>query len=324
MHLPSSFSLEGEKINGVHLESPETEMEEDYVSPVRRVHANWVALVPYVFIDQKEGSLHYPSSENWWGDAGKGLLKSIHLAKTNRLKICLKPHYWLVEEESWAGELTFSEQKWLRWEKQYEAVMLQFARLADSLDIEMLCLGTELKSAVVERPAFWQKLIPKIRQVYQGKLIYAANWDNYQAVKFWKALDFIGINAYFPLVKAKTPQIRELQYAWNKHTFSLERFAEQQNRQVLFTEMGYRSTDFCAWRQWEIEQRSSNQKVNLLAQENAMEALFRSCWDKPWLAGGFLWEWHAHDTKAGGPMHSNYSPQHKPVEKTIAKWYQEK
>ena len=45
----------------------------------------------------------------------------------------------------------------------------------------------------------WVELIEKVRTVYSGKLTYAANYDNYQDVGFWNHLDFIGINAYFPL-----------------------------------------------------------------------------------------------------------------------------
>ena len=46
---------------------------------------------------------------------------------------------------------------------------------------------------------YWIELIQKVRAVYQGQLTYAANYDNYQEVDFWEHLDFIGINAYFPL-----------------------------------------------------------------------------------------------------------------------------
>ena len=45
----------------------------------------------------------------------------------------------------------------------------------------------------------WRKLIARVRQHYRGPLTYAANFDQYNTVGFWDALDVVGVNAYFPL-----------------------------------------------------------------------------------------------------------------------------
>jgi len=45
----------------------------------------------------------------------------------------------------------------------------------------------------------WRALIGDIRDVYSGPLSYAANFDQFQEVGFWDALDVVGVNAYFPL-----------------------------------------------------------------------------------------------------------------------------
>ncbi len=46
---------------------------------------------------------------------------------------------------------------------------------------------------------YWRELIGNIRDVYAGPLSYAANFDQFQEVGFWDALDVVGVNAYFPL-----------------------------------------------------------------------------------------------------------------------------
>ena len=46
---------------------------------------------------------------------------------------------------------------------------------------------------------YWRALVGDIRDVYFGPLSYAANFDQFQEVGFWDALDGVGVNAYFPL-----------------------------------------------------------------------------------------------------------------------------
>ena len=67
--------------------------------------------------------------------------------------------------------------------------MLTYAAAAEEGNAELLCIGTELEEFVKKRPQYWRKLIQEIRGVYKGKLTYAANWDEYQQVPFWDAVD---------------------------------------------------------------------------------------------------------------------------------------
>ena len=48
----------------------------------------------------------------------------------------------------------------------------------------------------------WRDIIKETREIFEGQLTYAANFDNYMFVDFWDDLDFMGINAYFPLRNA--------------------------------------------------------------------------------------------------------------------------
>jgi len=198
---------------------------------------------------------------------------------------------------------------------------LEMAKFASANAIEMYCIGVEFKTAVRQRPEFWHNLIKEVRQVYSGKLLYAANWDNYSAVDFWDQLDYIGIDAYFPLIDKANPGLGELKSKWKKQGKILKEYSMQQNKQIVFTEYGYRSSDFAAWNQWEIEQLSSDQQLNLQIQENAYTAVYESVWGASWLAGGFIWKWYPDLLDAGGSAHSGYTPQNKPVMKIIKSWY---
>ncbi len=89
----------------------------------------------------------------------------------------------------------------------------------------------------------WRNLIAAVRASYRGRLTLASNFDNYQEVAFWKELDLIGINAYFPLRPSLASPLDEkrLREAWREIFADIERFQETQEmrREVLFTELGY-------------------------------------------------------------------------------------
>ncbi len=94
----------------------------------------------------------------------------------------------------------------------------------------------------------WRQLIRQTRTIYQGQLTYAANFDQYQALTFWDALDLIGVNAYFPLRPAVQTGLNEqrlastLEAGWLKVLDQLDVFRKENfllDRPVLFTELGY-------------------------------------------------------------------------------------
>jgi hypothetical protein len=186
----------------------------------------------------------------------------------------------------------------------------------------MYCIGTEYRKAVVQRPDFWSGLIKEVRAIYDGKLTYAANWDNYENVAFWDELDYIGVDAYFPLSDQKSPDAAHLIEEWEPVKRKLKIFSSRHERPILFAEFGYQSIDHTADVHWKYEQDGRDERgLNLQAQSEAYQALFETFWDEPWFAGGFLWKWFAGHPERGGPTDKRYTPQNKPAEKTIRRWY---
>ena len=95
--------------------------------------------------------------------------------------------------------------------------------------------------------AEWRELIQKTRRVYQGKLTYAANFDQYQQVGFWSELDFIGINAYFPLRDRfdldRSAFEQTFRSSWADILGDFEQFRNSRGleQSAIFTELGYRT-----------------------------------------------------------------------------------
>ncbi len=308
------------KINGVNFVSPTKKVSVNCVIATKRINANWIALCPFAFMSPNNPKIEYNVPKNWWGDTPEGICKLTEFAKANNQKILLKPHFW-VDQQGWPGDYNLDVKNWKLWENNYLKYMLKLARIADSLNIDMLSIGAEFKTATQMRPQFWNSLIDTVRKVYKGKLTYAANWDEYDKISFWNKLDYIGIDAYFPLTEDTTPTREKMEQEWRSISTKLEIFSKKQKKKIIFTEYGYRSINRCAWKQWEIEAAPENKDVNLLAQQNAYEALFNVFWNKDWFAGGFLWKWYSNDSKIGGIKNSDYTPQNKPSEKIIKKWY---
>jgi len=94
---------------------------------------------------------------------------------------------------------------------------------------------------------YWVNLIKDTRKHFKGKLLYAANFDNFHEVDFWHKLDFIGINAYFPLRDYNETKDSEDMYeillsGWEQVFQKIEQFRRDNNlnhKKVIFTELGY-------------------------------------------------------------------------------------
>jgi len=137
-------------------------------------------------------------------------------------------------------------------------------------------------------------------------------------VQFWDELDYIGIDAYFPLTQSSTPSVAELEEAWMVHKVAIEELSLDFNKPVLFTEFGYKSSAGCCKNPWEEDRDGA---VDMRCQRNGYEALFATFWKEEWFAGGFLWKWFPDDENSGGVGNNRFTPQNKLAEQVIQEYY---
>ena len=309
-----------EKMDGVSFVSPARAFPQHYIKALENINADWMAVIPFAFARENQPAIHFDGAMQWWGEKPAGAKKIIEFAHQENIKVLIKPQVWGMGH--WVGDYELNkEEDWQIWEKDYETYIMTFAQIAVDYNVEAFCIGTEYRRAAVQREEYFRSLIKKIRAIYKGKITYAANWDNYENVKFWDDLDFIGIDAYFPLLNEANPSTAAIVEAWKPYKQKLKKFAFKYEKPIAFTEYGYMSCDYTAWRNWENEADRSAVNVNLEAQKNAYEAMFISLWEEPWWVGGFLWKWYDNHEKSGGLNNKDYTPQNKPVEEIIKKWY---
>ncbi len=212
------------------------------------------------------------------------------------------------------------------WFDNYLRLIVEYAQLAENSKVEMFSVGNGFQSlTTVNNLQKWQNIIIAIRNVFTGQITYCADWREYKDVPFWEQLDFIGINAYFPLDKNNDATKDDIVDDWENSRatdYSGRNWFEEINtvrqlhsKDVIFTEIGYPSADGGADEPWNTQLST----VNLALQENCYDGTIEF-WstnndedDKGWFKGMFFHCWGTNMT-IGGENDVTITPLNKPAE----------
>lgn len=250
-----------------------------------KMGANAVSTHPYARI-------HGDGRVSWrWRDQTfpAYVTRPVAEAKSRGLTMMMKPHlaYW-GSPFSWRGAIKFpDDEDRKRFFESYATWIVALAKQTSEADI--FVVGTELKW-LEPYDAEWRALIAEVRKVTKAKLTYAANWDTYAKVPFWDALDYVGIQAYFPLAQTTSADEPTLRASWQKIMSELDQFGQGLNRQIIFTELGYNRSVKAAKEPWDYRQESTAAAVAMqklclrVGLETALTYQSR-------VAGVFLWKW---------------------------------
>lgn len=318
--------------------------------PLIKNNVEWISLTPFAYMRQYDApSIEFNGANDGrhWGESDRGLIFTSQLAKSCGIKTILKPHIWMsTRTGKWRSDIAMnSKEDWDQWFAEYESMIMHFARVAEDGEIAALCIGTELLQPSTKHPDRWRSMIKKIRNVYNGQLTYAANFHKeYEGVEFWDDLDFIGVQAYFPLVRKRSPSKKELIKAWRKPIKNMKKLSKKFNKQIVFTEVGYKNTTDTAIEPWVWPNNVDKTTVTISddVQATCYEALFEALWGEEWFGGIYIWKWfHGghrftvedywayREERRKKRMGDNYepglgirfSPQGKPAEKVIEQWF---
>jgi hypothetical protein len=208
-----------------------------------------------------------------------------------------------------------SDADWTRWFQGYSEYILVYARQAQEAGADMFCVGRELDSSVIQREADWRRLIARIRAEFDGPLVYSANFDSWDGIGFWDALDFIGVSAYFPLSDRDDPSMDELEAGWDRALQPLEAASRRWARPVLLTEAGFPSIASAARAPW----REEKTRADVWLQSRCYEATLRALAARPWIEGAYFWLWERSSRPAF--RDTSHTIRGKPATFTMARWY---
>jgi hypothetical protein len=145
---------------------------------------------------------------------------------------------------TWRGEIgrNFTSDQWSEWFSAYSKMITHYALVSAANGIDVFSVGMEL-SATQSQEALWRSLISKVRFIFKGSLTYGSNWDVATVVSFFDDLDFIGVDAYYPLAPAvHNATVKQLVDAWQIPAAALQALAQRLQKGVLLTELGYCSS----------------------------------------------------------------------------------
>lgn len=282
-----------------------------------RTGAEWVAIVPTWYQEKFDSKQIFPTERT---PSDKSLIHVINKAHQLGLKVMFKPHIDLLDQSGglWRSDIGFQAQAdWQAWFSEYAKFILHYAKLAQEANVELFCIGTEFSFAS-QKTLFWQRdIIPAVRDVYSGELIYAANWDEYKNIRFWDDLDYVGVDAYFPLVEKSNPKYEEIEAGWIKWADEIEGWQKTINKPIIFTEIGYRSCEVSAIRPWES---ALTARVNLEIQADCYKAALNILYSRSWCKGLYWWYWRP-SPYTNGLTDKDFTPQNKPAEIVLTNWY---
>jgi hypothetical protein len=288
---------------------------------LKNLGVSHVTLIPFGYQETFDSpAIRFDPDRRWFSESDSGITDLARRARALGMGTILKPHIWVGHysiDGQQRNQIGFaSESDWYDWEKEYRRFIFYYADLASRIDAEIFVVGTELATAAVQRPEYWRNLVTDIRDRYRGQLTYAANWyREYSDIAFWPDLDFVGVQAYFPL--SDTPEVSEsdLRLGWTPHIEALAAISRDTGKPIFFTEIGYRSVRESPVEPWRW---ASRQEVHLTRPDTAVQtalyrAFFTQVWRKPWFAGASFWRWHTESESVGPLRDIDFTPQHKPA-----------
>ena len=190
------------------------------LAEMRQLGVEWIAIHPYAGV-RRDGRVRVTPA------ASTGFLeRAVELSREAGMKLFWKPHlaYWGSFE--WRGEIAFGDDaaSWRRFFDGYREFIVDQAAFAERAGAELFAVGVETEATTFNE-AEWRRIVAAVRQVYSGRITYAANWDTLGKVGFWDAVDVIGVHAYYPLAEDDSPDAETLRRGWDGPLADLRRLA---------------------------------------------------------------------------------------------------
>lgn len=198
------------------------------------------------------------------------------------------------------------------WFQSYRGFVLSYAKAASQSNVDEISIGSTFRPLDIYSDQ-WRVLVGKLRSHYRGALTYTAYPDEAAAINFWDALDYVGIDGFFPLSDSATttPSAADLDRSWRAKLPLLQQLSKASGKKIIFSVIGYPSLASAARAPWVLTPGQPDPGL----QDQLYRAFFRNAWGKPYVAGAFFWRFAVGDVAWG------YSPYGHPALQTLSSSY---
>ncbi|MDH5672386.1 MAG: hypothetical protein OEZ06_09565 [Myxococcales bacterium] len=238
-------------------------------------------------------------------------------ARQRGLRVLVIPHLW-VESGGWRGEIDpGSPEGWLAYQASYREFLLRWARDAAAFGADALSIGVECKSWSGRYGKYWTDLIAEVRRSFPGSLTYSSNWDEVEGVLFWEQLDWVGVNAFYPLADRGGADYATYRQRADAAVAQLVAIGDALERPIVLVEIGYTTRRDSAVEPWLWPDSMQGVQVDEWEQARALLAIASAAASDPRVRGFFVWRYYANLDDVSQEAIWGFSPHGKLAERVL-------
>ncbi len=291
---------------------------EQSLAHLAELGCNAISIVPYTGTGNPQSIEPLRWSRGAGSENDASVILSHHATQALGMKTMLKPQVWV--RGGWPGDVNMAnEAEWEVWFDQYHRWIRHYALLAEIHNMDILCLGTEFRYATLKHPERWRDLVHKIRHIYRGTITYAANWgEEIENLGFADALDFVGVNFYYPLSSLDLPTDEEMTSTMEKHLRDLDAQSAKWGKPYVLTEIGFRNI-IAPWKT--PHAAAQNAGVSEKDQARCYQIVLESLQNHPQCRGLYWWKWPS-DLSYPRRNLTCFTPFQRQAEEILRSYYQ--
>ncbi len=326
---PVEWEYRGASLAGYWHDSYSQPNAYDLVDYMQELGVNYVAVIVSGYQDDMS-AIEIKKREDKETATNESLISIIEYIHSKGMSVMLKPHIepdknWSNEAGGWRGVIDPDDRA--AWFKSYREFIVEYANLAETHQVELFSIGTEMASMTqsLDDQEQWAEMTQAVRKDYHGKVLYSAH--EYEVLgghyeikdiksfdfsplppEFWSNFDYAGTTVYYDIYDPATtaspnPEVDVLVDGWyqdeNRHDYqkhlvdALTKWQNSHGKPVIFSEIGYRSIDYAAYHAYNTTGANGDGlsgNYNEIAQANAYEAALKVWGGVDWLAGAFWWQ----------------------------------
>jgi hypothetical protein len=276
-----------------------------------QAHVNSVALMIPILQDSWSASVVYPDPK--LTPPLSDVSAFLDEAHRRGFTVMLRP---ILDERRlggahWRGDIQPRDR--VGWFRTYRDLMVTYAGAAEKQHADIFNVGTEFNS-LQPYTTDWLNVIASVRAVFSGQVTYSENY-NAPNIGFGRALDFVGVDAFFPLEAPFGASTGQLAASWQSWLPQIRQMGRIAGKPVVITEIGV-TAEAGSYRRPFVWHQGTG--LSLETQRRYYDASCQVL--KPQVSGLYWWEFDLNPPD-NPQQDTGFNPQGKPAEVSMQRCF---